>query len=436
MDWWLILAVIFVSLLASFLTGMPIAFSFMAINIVGLVVVAGGLKGLSLLAGSIFESVSGFALIAIPMFFLLGEVLFHSGVVGMVMDAVDRWIGHLRARLLLVSLGAGTALATLSGAGVADTALIGSTLYPEMERRNYDRKLSLGTITSSGLLAALIPPSALAVLLASIAEESAGRMLMGGIFPGLMIASIYTVYVLVRVRINPDLAPAYDTSRVPFFDKVWGTVKLSPLLLIIFAVMGFILLGIATPSEAAATGALSAIVVTALYRRLNLTVLYRSLDGVIRITAMILMIIAGAKAFSQLLALSGASREFFNFVTGLDVDPFVILLAIQGTVLILGLFMDPVAIMLVAIPIVAPVVGGFGWDPTWFYILFLINMMIGLESPPFGLALFVLKGVVPHVPLLDIFKAQIPFIAMDVVAMLIIMMYPPIVTWLPDKVFG
>jgi tripartite ATP-independent transporter DctM subunit len=434
MEWWLILVVVFVSLFGSFLTGMPIAFSFMAINIVGLVIVAGGTKGLSLLTGSIFESVSGFELIAIPMFFLLGEVLFHSGVVAMVMDAVDRWIGHLRARLLLVSLGAGTALATLSGAGIADTALIGSTLYPEMERRKYDRKLSLGTITSSGLLAALIPPSALAVLLASIAEKSAGRILLGGAVPGFMIAGLYTAFVLIRVRINPDLAPAYNSGSVRFAEKMWATIKLAPLLLIIFAVMGFILLGIATPSEAAATGALSAIVVTALYGRLTPSVLTKSLDAVVRITAMILFIIAGAKAFSQLLALSGASQQFFNSITGLDVDPFVVLMAIQATVLILGLFMDPVAIMLVAIPIVDPVVVGFGWDTTWFYVLFLINMTIGLESPPFGLALFVLKGVVPHVPLSDIFKAQIPFIAIDVFAMLLIMNYPIIVTWLPDKV--
>jgi tripartite ATP-independent transporter DctM subunit len=322
----------------------------------------------------------------------------------------------------------------LSGAGIADTALIGSTLYPEMERRKYDRKLSLGTITSSGLLAALIPPSALAVLLASIAEKSAGRILLGGAVPGFMIAGLYTAFVLIRVRINPDLAPAYNSGSVRFAEKMWATIKLAPLLLIIFAVMGFILLGIATPSEAAATGALSAIVVTALYGRLTPSVLTKSLDAVVRITAMILFIIAGAKAFSQLLALSGASQQFFNSITGLDVDPFVVLMAIQATVLILGLFMDPVAIMLVAIPIVDPVVVGFGWDTTWFYVLFLINMTIGLESPPFGLALFVLKGVVPHVPLSDIFKAQIPFIAIDVFAMLLIMNYPIIVTWLPDKV--
>lgn len=434
MEWWMILILIFVALLASFLTGMPIAFAFMAINIVGLIWVTGGLKGLSLLSGSVFESVSGFELIAIPMFFLLGEVLFHSGVVSMVMDAVDKWIGHLRARLLLVSLGAGTALATLSGAGIADTALIGSTLYPEMEKRNYDRKLALGTITSSGLLAALIPPSALAVLLASIAEKSAGRILLGGVFPGLMIAGLYTIFVLVMVRLNPKLAPAYDSASVRLVEKLWATVKLTPLLLIIFAVMGFILLGIATPSEAAATGALAAIVVTAMYRRLNGRVLFKALDGVVRITGMILLIIAGAKAFSQLLALSGASREFFNFITSLDMDPFWILVAIQATVLLLGLFMDSVAIMLVAVPIVDPVVVGLGWDPTWFYVLFLINMTIGLESPPFGLALFVLKGVVPHVPLMDIFKAQIPFIAMDVFAMLLVMIFPAIVTWLPSKV--
>ena len=436
MEWWLVLGIIFGSLIIAFLTGIPVAFAFLGLNIIGLVLLTGGTVGLTLIIGSVFDSVTTFTLIAIPMFFLMGEVLFHSRVIDMVMEATDKWIGRVRARLLFVSLGAGTGLATLSGAGMADTALIASTLYPDMEGRGYDPRLSIGVITSSGLLAAIIPPSALAVLLASLASVSAGRLLIAGLIPGLMIAGIYAVYIAVRAYLNPSLAPSYPYESVTWMERIVLAAKLLPLGVVIFSVMGFIILGIATPSEAAATGALAAIVVTALYRRLNLKVLANSVMGVVRIATMILLIVAGAKGFGQVLAMTGATQGLLEFVTGLDVSPIVLLLLIQLAVIILGLFVDPVAIMLITIPIVAPLIPAFGWDPIWFYILFLINIVIGNESPPFGLTLFVVKGVLPHISIGTIFRAQIPFIIMDAAAMGILILFPQIVLWLPNRVLN
>ena len=254
MEWWLVLGIIFSSLILAFATGIPVAFAFLGLNVVGLVALTGGSVGLTLIMGSVFDSVTTFTLIAIPMFFLMGEVLFHSRVIDMVMEATDKWIGRVRARLLYVSLGAGTGLATLSGAGMADTALIASTLYPDMERRGYDPRLSIGVITSSGLLAAIIPPSALAVLLASLAGVSAGRLLVAGLLPGLMIAGIYAVYIGVRAYLNPSLTPSYPYESVSWTERFILAGKLLPLGVVVFSVMGFILLGIATPSEAAATG--------------------------------------------------------------------------------------------------------------------------------------------------------------------------------------
>ena len=328
----------------------------------------------------------------------------------------------------------GTAREVLGG--MADTALIASTLYPDMERRGYDPRLSIGVITSSGLLAAIIPPSALAVLLASLAGVSAGRLLVAGLLPGLMIAGIYAVYIGVRAYLNPSLTPSYPYESVSWTERFILAGKLLPLGVVVFSVMGFILLGIATPSEAAATGALAAIVVTALYRRLDFKVLANSVMGVVRIAAMVLLIVAGAKGFGQVLAMTGATQGLLEFVTGLDVNPTTLLLLIQFAVIILGLFIDPVAIMLITIPIVAPLIPAFGWDPIWFYILFLINIVIGNESPPFGLTLFVVKGVLPHIPIGTIFRAQIPFIIMDAAAMGILIMFPQIVLWLPNKILG
>ena len=257
MDWWLILVIIFASIMAAMATGLPVAFAFMVLNIIGLYIVTGGIVGLKLLPGAIYTSVATFPLLALPMFFLLGELLFHSGVFGMVMDVTDKWIGKVRARLLFVALGSGTIMAALSGAGMADTALLGSTIYPEVERRGYDRRLALGVITSSGLLAVLIPPSGLAVLLGSLAEVSIAGLLIGGIGPGFLMVFFYFWYILIRVRLNPSLAPTYEQEAPPLVEKVKATIYLTPLLLIIVAVVGFILLGVATPSEAAATGAVS-----------------------------------------------------------------------------------------------------------------------------------------------------------------------------------
>ena len=185
-SWWATLIIFFALLLALMSTGMPVAMAFAVLNIAGLLLVVDGFKGLELLAGSVYRSVATFNLLAIPMFFLLGEVLFQSRVIGLTIDVMDRWIGKVRARLLFTSLGAGTILATLSGAGMADTALLGTTLHPEMEKRGYDRRLALGTIMSSGLLAAIIPPSALAVLVGSLAEVSIARLLIAGFMPGLL----------------------------------------------------------------------------------------------------------------------------------------------------------------------------------------------------------------------------------------------------------
>jgi len=367
------------------------------------------------------------------MFYLLGEVLFHSGIISRVMETTDKWIGAVRGRLLYVSLAAGTGLSTLSGSAMADSALLAGTVYPEMEKRGYDTRLSIGTITSSGLLAALIPPSALAVLLASLAGISTGRLLMAGFFPGLMLSAMFGAYILIRTSLNPKLAPSYSDERFSITNKLWSTIQLLPLGLIVFCVMGFILLGIATPSEAAASGALGAIVVTALYRRLNFTVLRQALEGVIRITGMVLMIVAGATAFGQLLAFTGATRDMFAFITSFDVSPFMILLIIQLAALLLGLFLDPVAIMLIAIPVVTPLVAAYGWDPEWFYVLFLMNMIVGIISPPFGLVLFVVKGVLPHVSIGDIFRAQIPFIFIYMLGILMVALFPQIALWLPDQ---
>jgi tripartite ATP-independent transporter DctM subunit len=433
MEWWLLLIIWFGALVLLMATGIPVAFAFLAVNIGALFIVTGGPIGLVLLTGSISDSVTKFTFIAVPMFFLMGAVLHQSGSFTLIIDAVDKWIGKVRGRLLYVSLGAGTAFAALSGAGVADTALLGTTLYPQMERQGYSRRLSLAVIFNAGLLAAIIPPSGLAVLVGSIAGVSIGKLLLAGFFPGIMMATIYMLFITIRIIRNPSLAPAYDAPPSSFSEKLIALLKLLPFIVVFFMVMGFILLGITTPSEAAATGAVGAIITTIIYRRFTFGVFSRALRDTVRIGAMIFLIIAGSSAFSQTLALSGTTRNFFGFIADLPVPAYVILVLMLAAVLFMGLFMAQISIMLVAIPIFIPIVNGLGFDPIWFWLLYLIASMIGAETPPFGLALFVMKGVAPHVPISEIYKAAIPFVFLDLMALGILILIPEIATWLPNQ---
>ena len=431
--WWLTLITFFTLLLALMATGMPVAIAFALLNIAGLFLVK-GTTGLLLLPGSVYRSVATFNLLAIPMFFLLGEVLFQSRVIGLTIDVMDRWIGRVRARLLFTSLGAGTLLATLSGAGMADTALLGTTLYPEMEKRGYERRISLGTLMSSGLLAAIIPPSALAVLVGSLAEVSIARLLIAGFVPGLMMATVYAIYIWVRVRLNPNLAPPYVAESVSWSLRLRGVAEISPLGIIVLMVMGFIIFGVTTPSEAAATGAVGAFIVAALYRRLTFKVLKDSLYGTLYIGGMIFLIITGAVALGQLLALTGATRDFLDFIVELGLSAILLVIIVQLAVLVLGLFIDQLSIMLVAIPVLVPILGPLGIDPLWFWVLFLMNISIGAITPPFGMMLFALKGVVPQASMTDLYRASIPFVLLDIVAVGLVIAFPEIATWLPGLV--
>ncbi len=447
LPWWLTLITFFALLLALMSTGMPVAVAFALLNIIGLFMVEGTL-GLQLLPGSVYRSVATFNLLAIPMFFLLGEVLFQSRVIGLTIDVMDRWIGRVRARLLFISLGAGTALATLSGAGMADTALLGTTLHPEMEKRGYERRLSLGTIMSSGLLAAIIPPSALAVLVGSLAEVSIARLLIAGFIPGLMMATVYGLYIWARVRMNPSLAPPYVGVTATWGARFGGLALLSPLGIIVIMVMGFIIFGITTPSEAAATGAIGAFIVAALYRllrrrfstgslagvRFDFQVVKDALYGTVYISGMIFLIITGAVALGQLLAFTGATTQFLDFIVTLGISAIVLVIMVQLAVLVLGFFIDQLSIMLVAIPVLVPILDPLGIDPVWFWVLFLMNISIGAITPPFGMMLFALKGVVPQASMSDLYRASIPFVILDIIAVGLVIAFPQIATWLPSLV--
>jgi tripartite ATP-independent transporter DctM subunit len=434
MEWYVALIVVVGLFLVLLAMGMPVAFSFLFVNLIGVIIWWGGEAGLHQLIVSISSSVTRFALMPVPMFILIGEVMFHTGLAPRAITALDQCLGHLPGRLSLLAVLSGTIFATLSGSSVAATATLGSVLTPEMERRGYKKPMSLGPILGSGGLSIMIPPSALGVLLAALAKISVGAILIAIIFPGLLMGILYAGYIIIRCWLQTSIAPAYQIPPVPLSKKIIDLVRyVLPLGLIVFSIIGVIFLGLGTPSEAAALGALASFVLAALYRRLNRQTFQKSVSTTLHITVMMLMIFTGSTAFSQILAYTGATTGLCTFFVELPLPPIMLLIVMQVILVAMGTFMEPLAMVMVVLPIYLPIVHALHFNLLWFGVIMLLNMEMATTSPPFGLGLFAMKGVTPpDTTMGDLYKAALPFLGCDLIAMLVIMMYPPLTLWLPS----
>lgn len=437
MEWWEVLLIIFGGTTFLLALGVPVAFAFILVNMAGVLFLQGGGRAFHQMVLGMQSSVSSFTLAPIPLFVLMGEILWHSRLAFNALDALEKFLGRMPGRLSVLTVLAGTVFSSLSGSTMATTAMLGTILLPEMETRGYKRSMSIGPILASGGLAMMIPPSALAVILASLAGLSISRILVAAILPGILMALFYFSYIVIRCALQPELTPAYTVTRVPWSECWRGFfVHLLPLGLIVFLVTGLIVLGIATPTESAALGCLGSFALVAAFRRLTWEVVRKSLMGALSITAMMLAIMVGAIGFSQILAYSGASRGLLEFVIGLPVAPLLLIVAIQAVILVLGTFMEQIAIMLITLPILMPIITALGFDPIWFGILMLINLQMALTTPPFGLLLFVVKGVAPaDTTMREIYMACLPFLACDAIVLLIILLFPETVTWSQSLVF-
>lgn len=433
MEWWLYLMFFFGGLGMLLLIGLPVAFAFMLVNLIGVYIFWGGAIGLQQLILSIDSSVSTFVLVPVPMFILMGSVMFHSGIAFKMIDALDEWLGHIAGRLAVLAIGAGTLFATLTGVAMGSVAMLGSTLAPDMERRGYAKSMTLGPILASGSLAILIPPSALAVILASLGKFSVGKLLIGIIVPGFLLAIVYIAYIVIRCRLQPSLAPAYAVEPTPIPRRVRNSLRyVLPPMSIIFMVIGAIFAGIATPTEAAAVGALLSFLLTMGYGKLTRAVVKQAVGSATALSVMVLIILTSSAAFSQLLSFSGVTSAITNLATGLPVHPIMILIMMQIVVIFLGMFIEQTSIVMVTIPIFMPIVGAMGWDPIWFGAIMVLNLEMATISPPFGLSLFVMKGIAsPDTTMGDIYRAALPFVGLNLIVMALMIVFPAIVLWLP-----
>jgi tripartite ATP-independent transporter DctM subunit len=438
MIWWQGLLLLFGILTVLLLAGLPAGIAFLGINIVGAVVFLGGEAGLMQAVRNGVASITNFSLTPIPFFILMGEVLFHTGLAVRAIDGFDRAIRGVPARLSVVAIVAGTVFSAISGSTIATTALLGSLLLPEMLRRGYHPRMAMGPIMAIGGVDMLIPPSAITVLLGSLASISISGLLIAGVVPGICLASMFLGWILLSVYRDPSLAPSFSREEHQGWAR-WGplVINVTPLVLIFVLVIAAMSAGWATPTESAAIGALATVVVSLLYRVLTLQSLAKALTGTAAISGVILFIIIGATTFSQILSFSGATNGLVAMVRDAAIPPWGVLAGMLAILLILGCFLDQVSMMLITLPFFMPLVQFYGWDPLWWGVLYLICMQLGLLTPPFGMLLFTMRSVAPaSIPTTEIFAAVTPYVIMGLLMIALVWTFPPIATWLPSVLLG
>ena len=414
--------------------GIPVAFAFLLSNIVGAFLFMGGLAGVEQLINNCTRSVSSFLLVPVPLFILMGEIFFHTGLSQQIFSTLDKLFGRLQGRLSYMAVVGGTIFAALSGSSISTTAMMGTSMVPEMTSRGYKKHMAMGPILGSGSLAILIPPSALVVLLGSLAFIDIGALLIGGILPGVCLAILYTITIYILIKIDPSAAPQYDVDEITLLEKIkLTTIYILPLGLVFFLVVGFIVLGIATPSESAAFGVLGVFILAVLFKCMSWSALRKALEGTLVVTVMVLMILLASSTFSQIMAFSGASSELVEWATGFELAPIVMLLAMFTVLLVLGMFVDQISQMMLTIPLFLPLAKSLGFDPVWFGIIIILALEISTVTPPFGLLLFVMMGVAPpNTTFGEVVVAGLPYILCAFVMLGLLVAFPEIVLFLPS----
>lgn len=435
MSWQMVLVIFFLALLILLLSGMALPVAFLLVSGVGAFIFWNGFKGFPQMSLTLLSSVKSWSLLPIPLFILMGEILFQTGIMKKALDVVDMWLGRLPGRLAVVGVLSSVLMGTFTGSSMAATSMLSTSLVPEMQKRGYKTDFALGSICGVGGLAMMIPPSSLAVTVATIAGASVSKTLMGAIVPGALMALGYCIYIFGRSILRPQDAPRYTVKKLSLKERLSFTGKnIVPIFLIIVSVSGVILFGLATPSEAAACGVVASILVTIVMKTLTFSKLKKALYNTVKTSAMLLTIMLGSSMFSSILSFSGATKSLTLWVSALDVPPKMIVLCFLLVVFVLGCFMETNSIMFICLPIFIPVVTALGFDVVWFCLLMMISCEMAESTPPFGVLLFLLKGLFPKEKMSTIMKSAAPYLAADAFAMAVCFFFPAVTMWLPGMV--
>ncbi|MGF2735727.1 TRAP transporter large permease [Marinobacter sp. DUT-1] len=426
----------FGALLFFLLLGLPLAFVLGGVSVVFLYF-TWGFDSFYMVASQIWGTMGSFTLVAIPLFVFMAMILERTGVARDLYRMMHLWCGGLRGGLALGTLGICAVFAAMVGISGAAVVAMGTIALPSMLERGYDKSMALGVINTGGGWGILIPPSILMILYALITGVSVGQMFAAGIMPGILLMVLTAIYIIVRCHLQPELAPALPKEERGTWPEKFRALRavLLPIGVVVM-VLGSIIGGITTPTEAAAMGVLGALISAAVYKQFKWSILQEAAIRTFKLTGMIMWILFAAHAFSAAYQSMGAQELIESLMNMVPGGPWGIIIAMMVIVFLLAMVLDPVGIMLITLPVFMPIVESLGFDPIWFGILFVINMEIGYMTPPFGFNLFYLKGIVPpSITMKDIYKSIIPFVIVEIIGIILIMIFPEIATWLPDLFF-
>jgi tripartite ATP-independent transporter DctM subunit len=429
----------FGSLIVLLLLNVPIAFATGVIGVAATLLLWSP-GALSLLPAPIYSLITNHVLVATPMFIFMGVVLERAGVAEDLYEAVYRWMGSLRGGLAIATVVACIILSAMVGVLGASVMAMGLIALPAMLKRRYNKYIAMGTIMAGGSLGILIPPSVMLVLYATYAGESIGAMFAGAVFPGLLLGALFIIYVGIRCWLNPNLGPALpkeERSKITLLNKLAYLKGLILPLILVAAVLGSIFTGIATPTEASGVGALGALICAAVRRRLDWQLIKHTCYTTLRTSTMIFWIGFGALYFVSVYNALGGIEFMRLLILALPVDPWVMLAGMMLILIVLGMIMEWVGLIFLTVPIFVPVAEALGFNTLWFGVLFAVNMQMDVLVPPFGYALFYMKGVAPEgITTGDIYRASIPFAFLQALGLLLCIIFPEIVLSLPTRLFG
>ena len=376
-------------------------------------------------------------LIAVPLFIFMACVLERAGIAEDLYTAMHYWMGGLRGGLAAGTVLICTVFAAMSGVSAAGTVTMGIIALPNMLKRKYDKKISIGCIMAGGALGPLIPPSVLLIIWGLFAEISVGKLFAGGLLPGLLLSALFITYILIRCHFNPNLGPSLPPEeRATWREKLVSLRAVILPALLVISVLGSIFLGMTTPTESAAVGALGALICAAIYRRLNWQMFKEAAFRTLKITCMVMWVMLAAMLFVSVYQGMGAPQMIENLLTTIPVSKWTILIMMQITWLGLGCFVDSTSIIFITGPVFIPVAVHLGFDPIWFGIVYAVNVEAGYLTPPFGMNLFYMKGIVPKcITMLDIYRSVLPFVMLQVIGLVCVILFPPLATWLPGMLF-
>ncbi len=430
-----------VIIIASFLTllfiGLPVAFCLLGASVLFAALFISP-DVLYTAYSNAYKIITTDLFIAVPLFVFMATLLQYSGLATGLYETMYKWFAGLNGGLAIGTVAMCTLIAAMTGLGGTGVVTIGYMGFPEMERRGYHRMISLGCIPPGGALGPLIPPSVLMVIIGGFSQLSVGRLFMGGVFPGLIMAVFFMLYIWVICKRNPKMGPAIPPEeRASWVEKFKSLRGVILPIIVILLVLGTIYTGVATPTEAAGVGAFGVIICAAIYRQLNWKNVRNATISAMKVNAMVMWLLVGGSTFAALLTMTGISSFIRDSIIATNLSPMGVLIIMMLIALFLGMLMDGSAITMICIPIFMPIVITMGIDPLWFGLLFTVNMIVGYISPPFGMCLFYTKGIVPKdVTMGQIYRAVIPYVFIMIAVLILCIVFPPILLWLPGKMIS